>query len=58
MKSSPSIFSPLELEKAKKELLFERLHLLPVTVREDGYYYDFKEFDEALRNAKVVEKKN
>jgi hypothetical protein len=47
---SKKIFSPLELEKAKKELLYERLNLLPVEVRSDGYYYDPHELFHALKN--------
>jgi len=42
------VFSAVELEKAKIELLEKRLGILPIEVTETGYYYDPHELFDAL----------
>jgi len=51
-KKPKNILSPLELQREKKKLIFERYNLLPITVKADGYYYSLNETISALKKTK------
>jgi hypothetical protein len=46
------VFSPSELEKAKEELIYKKLKILPDEVTENGYYYDPDDLMKAINKIK------
>lgn len=55
---SKAIFTPLELAEAKKQLIYERTKVLPISVDTGGYYYDPHELYEYLKkNPPIPERK-
>ena len=56
----PDVFSPAEASREKKELIKERIGILPIDVDRHGYYYDPHEFFAALEKSekKPIRKRN
>lgn len=46
------VFTPSELEKAKEELIYKKLKILPDVVTEKGYYYNADDLMKAIKKIK------